>query len=189
MLQPYYYYSPMSIYSLKHGSIEAMPNKSKIVVPGDGTNMDRSLKMLRDAGLITLGEKKGIFYTKLDIVQNPKNVEIIEAEITTTARSAQDVDAVIAVAFIAKSAGIDPNKYLFRAQDFSEFMHRIWATQRSDQVRPGRSPAFLNVFVTDLVYWAIETYPAILTYPLPEHHQESQINCLVVSLSYSSCIE
>jgi D-methionine transport system substrate-binding protein len=121
MLQPYFYYSPMSLYSVKHDSIEALPNNAEIVVPGDGTNMDRSLKMLRDAGIITLGEKKGIFYTILDVAENPKNIKIIEAEITTTARNAQDVDAVIAVAFIAKSAGIDPNDYLFRAQDFDEF--------------------------------------------------------------------
>lgn len=122
MLKPYYYYSPMSLYSVRYNSVDALPGNAQIIVPGDPTNMDRSLKLLRDAGLLTLGERKGNFYTILDIANNPKNIKIIEAEITTTARSVKDVDAVIAVAAIAKSAGsLDPNQYLYRSQDYSEF--------------------------------------------------------------------
>ena len=81
----------------------------------------RGLMILRDMGLITLGEKTDNFYSLLDIVDNPKNIKIIETEISTTVRSITDVDAVIASALRAKLAGIDPNVFLYEdplAKDF-----------------------------------------------------------------------
>ena len=68
-------------------------------VPGDPTNLNRSLIILGKAGLITLGEKTGPFYTVLDIKSNPRKIKIIETEITQTARSVQDVDAIVSAAF------------------------------------------------------------------------------------------
>ena len=113
MVEPYYYYSPFCLYSDKHDSVEDLPDGAQIVIVNDPANMERCLTMLQDLGLITLGEKKDTFYTTLDITENPKNLQFVEAEMTMTARNAQDVDAVFAAAAVAQGAGLEPTQYLY----------------------------------------------------------------------------
>lgn len=113
MVEPYYYYSPFCMYSDKHDSVEALPDGAQVVIVNDPANMERCLTMLQALELITLGEKKDAFYTTLDIVENPKNLQFVEAEMTMTARNVQDVDAVFAVATVAQGAGLEPTQYLY----------------------------------------------------------------------------
>lgn len=114
MVKPYHFHSFFAIYSAKYKKLDQIPMNAKIAVPGDPTNLSRSLIILKLAGLITLGEKTGPFYTIMDIKDNPKKIKIIETEITQTARSLPDVDAVIATAFfMSEAAGVDPKAYLF----------------------------------------------------------------------------
>lgn len=114
MVEPYYYYSFLAVYSTKHNKIEDIPANATIAVPGDPSNMDRSLVTLEQAGLLTLEDKTGDFYTIMDIKDNPKNIKILETEITQTARSINDVDAVIAPAYMVNEAtGIAAEEYLF----------------------------------------------------------------------------
>lgn len=113
MPQPYLAYMRTAVYSSKHKTIDAIPQNAQIAIPGDPSNMDKSLMMLRDMGLITLGERTGEFYTLLDIQDNPKNIKLIETEISQTIRSINDVDAVITPALRAKLAGFDPNAFLY----------------------------------------------------------------------------
>lgn len=114
MVEPYYFYSFFGIYSMKYDSLDEIPQNAQIAVPGDPTNLSRSLIILKEAGLITLGEKTGQFYTVLDIKDNYKNIKLIETEITQTVRSIDDVDAVITTAYyITESGRLDPKEYLF----------------------------------------------------------------------------
>lgn len=113
MVEPYYYYSPFALYSTKYDSLEELPDGAQVVIPNDPANMERCLVMLQDLKLIKLGEKKDTFYTVIDVVENSKNIQFVEAEMTSTARNAQDVDAVFAAAMIAQGAGLDPTKYLY----------------------------------------------------------------------------
>ena len=52
----------------------------KIGVPNDTTNEARALLLLQENGIIKLADGVGITATKNDIVENPYNVEIVEAE-------------------------------------------------------------------------------------------------------------
>lgn len=113
MPQPYMYYSRTAVYSTKYKTVDAIPQNARIAVPGDPSNMDRSLQTLQDMGLITLDKKTGNFFTLLDIKDNPQNIKIIETEITQTVRSIHDVDAVITGGVRVKLAGLDPNVFLF----------------------------------------------------------------------------
>lgn len=122
MAQPYYYYSPFRIFSAKHQSIDQIPDHGKVVMPNDPANQDRSLRMLAECKLVKLGEKKGNYYTKMDIVENPKNLEITEVEVTSTARSIKDVDMVFSMAFIAQKTGnVDPNVFLYEDPQSSTY--------------------------------------------------------------------
>jgi D-methionine transport system substrate-binding protein len=114
MVQPYHYYSFFAIYSAKYKKLNEIPLNAQIAVPGDPTNLSRSLIILKEAGLITLNKKTGIFYTVLDIKGNPKKIKLIETEITQTARSIQDVEAIIAPAFFVGETGkVNPKVFLF----------------------------------------------------------------------------
>ncbi len=114
MVQPYYFHSFFAIYSAKYKKLEDLPQNAKIAVPGDPTNMSRSLIILKAAGLITLQEKSDIFYTVLDIKDNRKNITLLETEITQTARSIYDVDAIVSTAyFVSEAAHLNPKEYLF----------------------------------------------------------------------------
>jgi D-methionine transport system substrate-binding protein len=118
MIEPYYFYTPLGLYSKKFESVDALPNGAEIAIPSDATNMQKSLLILQDAGLIKLGTPKDNFITILDIVENPKNVTFFEADITNSARSIDDVDAVISTGNVAIESGkIDPFSYIFIDQN------------------------------------------------------------------------
>ncbi len=112
MVKPYLFYYRAALYSSKHKSINEFPNGAQIAIPNDPTNVENSLLMLQKLGLLTLGDKKDKFYTPIDIKENPKNIKILETEITTTARSINDADAVICPAIRIKAAGIDPKSFI-----------------------------------------------------------------------------
>ena len=77
------HYEAFGIYRGKYteGELSDIPDKSKVLVPNDGTNEARALFLLQAANLITL--KEGVTYskaTKNDIESNPKNLQIMEIE-------------------------------------------------------------------------------------------------------------
>lgn len=114
MVEPYIYYGVNALWSTKYDTVDEIPDGAKIAVPGDPTNLDRSLRLLQAAGFITLQDKpKDNFYNLLDIKENKKNIEIIETEINATIRSINDVDALIAYASDIKNANLDHKKYVF----------------------------------------------------------------------------
>lgn len=112
MVQPYLFYYRTALYSSKYKSIDQFPKGVQIAIPNDPTNVEKSLEMLQKLGLLTLGEKKDKFYTILDIKTNPKEIKLLETEISTTARSITDAGAVICPSVRIKTAGIDPNSFL-----------------------------------------------------------------------------
>lgn len=151
MVKPYYFHSYFAIYSTKFKTLKELPQNAKIAVPGDPTNLSRSLIILREAGLLTLGEKTGVFYTIMDIKENPRKISLIETEITQTARSINDVDAIISTAYFVGEAAKDyPNTILFedpqnkdyalglivRSEDLeADWARKAMASLRSDTYR------------------------------------------------------
>lgn len=113
MPEPYMYYFRNAMYSSKYDSLEEIPSGATIAVPGDPSNLDRSLRILEDIGFLKLGEKTGEFYSRVDIEDNLKDIKILETEITATARSMKDVDAIIAGANLLREAGYDHTTYLY----------------------------------------------------------------------------
>ena len=58
-------------------------------------NPERALMLLEVNGIITLKEGAGLKATKMDIVENPYNVEIVVMEAAQVAKQAPDVDFVV----------------------------------------------------------------------------------------------
>lgn len=115
------YASIFGLYSAKHTSIDQIPDNGTIIVSNDPSNMDRSLRFLNNYGLITLGEKADTYYTVFDIVENPKNLQLIEVETTSTAGSFQDADACISFSSVMRNAGFDATAYLAEDGDYVQY--------------------------------------------------------------------
>lgn len=100
----------MGIYSNKYSSLDQLPNNAIIAVPNDPTNGGRGLLLLADAKLIKLKPGIGFKVTLNDIIENTKNLDIIEIEAAQLPRVMEDVDAAAITMNYVMSAGLDPKK-------------------------------------------------------------------------------
>lgn len=89
------HYEPFGLYPGKTKTLEDLADGAQIAVPNDGTNEARALLLLQAQGLIKLKEGVGIEATKLDIVENPKNLDIQEIAAELLPRSLEDVDMAV----------------------------------------------------------------------------------------------
>lgn len=111
------HYEPFGIYAGKTSSIADLPDGATIAVPNDTTNEARALLLLEAQGLIKLKEGAGITATKLDIVENPKNLDIVEIEAAQIPRNLQDVDLAVINGNYALEAGLSVGKDALAIED------------------------------------------------------------------------
>jgi D-methionine transport system substrate-binding protein len=102
------HYEPMGIYAGKSADLNAIPDGATIAVPNDTTNEARALLLLQDNGIITLKDGAGLAATKLDIAENPHNVEIVEVEAAQIPGKLVDVDFGVINANYALQGGLKP---------------------------------------------------------------------------------
>lgn len=100
------HYEPFGIYPGKTASLDALADGAQVAVPNDTSNESRALLLLEAQGLIKLKEGVGLAATKKDIVENPKNLDIVEIEAAQLARSLQDVDIAVINGNYAIEAGL-----------------------------------------------------------------------------------
>ena len=100
---------PMGIYvnPAKDISLDAIPSGAVVVVPNDTTNEARALALLQAQGVITLADGAGETATKIDIDENPFNVEVIEVEAVQVSRQLADADLAVINSNYALEAGED----------------------------------------------------------------------------------
>jgi len=98
-------------------SIEELEDGAKIAIPNDGTNEARALLLLEAQGLIKLKEGAGMTATKIDIAENPKNLEILEIEAAQLTRSLSDVDLAVINGNYAIQGGLSVGKDAIAAED------------------------------------------------------------------------
>lgn len=100
------HYEPFGIYAGKVSSLDDLKDGAKIAVPNDVTNEARALQLLAAKGLIKIKDGAGLTATKNDIVENPKNIELLEVEAAQVPRSLQDVDVAVVNGNYAIEAGL-----------------------------------------------------------------------------------
>ncbi len=101
------HYEPFGIYAGKTTSLEELPDGAVVGVPNDPTNEGRALLLLQQEGLITLKEGVGLTATKLDIAENPKNLDIQELEAAQLPRSLDSLDLAVINGNYALQAGLN----------------------------------------------------------------------------------
>ncbi len=98
----------MAVFSRKAKTVAALPDGARVAIPNDPTNGGRALLLLAQAGLFTLTPGADFRATIADIVDNPKNVRIVELDAAQIARALDDVDAAAITGNYAVPAGLDP---------------------------------------------------------------------------------
>lgn len=100
------HFEPLGIYKGAKKSLDKLANGDKVGVPNDTTNEARALLLLQDKGLIKLNDKAGLQATKKDIVENPKNIDIVELEAAVIPKSLPDLAVAVINGNYAISAGL-----------------------------------------------------------------------------------
>lgn len=113
------HYEPFGIYAGKTASLEALADGAQVAVPNDATNEARALLLLEAQGLIKLKEEVGMSATINDIVENEKNLNIVEIEAAQIPRSLQDVDIAVINGNYALEAGLNVNEDALAVEDAS----------------------------------------------------------------------
>ncbi len=113
MVKPYGLYTGIGLYSNEYTSVEEIPDGSQIAVMNDASNEDVALRILENAGLIKIAEDIELA-TAADIVENPKNLKIIEMEQAQTVTALDDMAAACCWFTHMASVGKDPSSYLVR---------------------------------------------------------------------------
>lgn len=97
----------MGVFSKKITNINDLQDGATISIPNDPSNRARALNMLQTNGLVKL--KEGVAMpTKLDIVENKKNLNIVEMDVMKLVSSLDDVDCSAINSIIAVQGNVDP---------------------------------------------------------------------------------
>lgn len=138
---------PIAGYSSSIESVEQLQNGDQIAVPNDPTNLGRALLLLEAQGLITLSEGAGLQATVLDIIANPKELDIVEIEAPQLPRALQDVAIAIINNTYAAEVDLNPNDHgLFVEDANSPYVNLIVA--RSDNANDPRLVKFVKAYQT-----------------------------------------
>ena len=121
------HYEPFGIYAGKTASLAELKEGAEIAVPNDASNEARALLLLEQEGLIKLTEGVGLAATKLDIVENPLNIEIIEIEAAQLPRSLGSVDCAVINGNYAIDAGLKASDALAVEDGESEVIQQNYA--------------------------------------------------------------
>ena len=108
----------------------------EIAVPNDTTNEARALLLLEANGIIKLKDGAGITATKNDIVENPYNVEIVEAEAAQLPNILRDVDYAVINSNYAINAGLNPVADSLTIEGSSSAYSNILAVKEGNENLP-----------------------------------------------------
>ncbi len=144
---------PIAGYSKQITSLDELASGSRVAVPNDPTNLGRSLLLLQQQGLITLRDNVGLLATVRDIIDNPKNLRIMELDAAQLPRALDDVTLAIINTTYASSINLTPEKDgIFVEDKDSPYVNLLVA--REDNVNAENVQNFLKAYQTDEVYKA-----------------------------------
>jgi D-methionine transport system substrate-binding protein len=101
---------PLGIYSKKVKDIKAVEDGATVTLSNDPANEARGLKLLQQAGLITLKDGAGLDATPRDVAANPKSLEFKTIAPANLPRTLDDADLAVINGNYAIEAKLTPAK-------------------------------------------------------------------------------
>ena len=113
--------------------------------------------MLEEQGIITLAEGAGLEATPNDIVDNPKNVQIVEAEAAALPRMLEDADMAVINGNYALSSGLDQSLVVATEQNpEAESTYPNCIAVRSGDEESEKAKALVSALTSDTIKQFIE---------------------------------
>lgn len=143
---------PLAGYSKKIKKLSDLKDGSTIVIPNDPTNGGRSLLLLEKAGLIKLKSGVGLLPTVNDIINNSRNLKIMELEAPQLPRVLDDQNVTIAVinnTFAAPLGLVAGRDGLFVEDKKSPYVNII--VSREDNREADKVKKFVKAYQSDEV--------------------------------------
>lgn len=127
---------PMGVYSKKVKNLADLKKRASVGIPNDPTNGGRALQVLASNGLIKMKEGVGVNGTPLDIVDNPRNIRIVEVEAATLPRALDDLDAAVINSNFALGANLNPSKDAIAIESKDSPYANVIAVRAGDEKKP-----------------------------------------------------
>ncbi|EGT73931.1 MetQ/NlpA family lipoprotein [Haemophilus haemolyticus] len=142
---------PLAGYSKKIKNVNELQDGAKVVVPNDPTNRGRALILLEKQGLIKLKDANNLLSTVLDIVENPKKLNITEVDTSVAARALDDVDLAVVNNTYAGQVGLNAqDNGVFVEDKDSPYVNII--VSRTDNKDSKAVQDFVKSYQTEEVY-------------------------------------
>lgn len=101
------------LYSKKYQRLQDLPNGARVALAGDPVNFARGLHLLQDAGLLKLKPGVGPRATLNDIIDNPRQLKLLEIDFHQLPLAVNEVDLAHGFThFLLASGVIDPKSAL-----------------------------------------------------------------------------
>ena len=161
----------LGVYSRKITDLNDLKNGDVIVIMNDPTNGGRALKVLESAGIFKIDSSKGSNPTVRDIIDNPKNIKIIEVEAPLVYRTLEDpktAAAVVNSTFVVSAGGIPTKEaiYIKEIDDSDRPYINIIVGRNADKDNELLKKV-IAAYQSDAVKYVIENEPPLAGIALP----------------------
>ena len=102
------YYANYGVYAKNYKDISELPDGAVIAMANDVSNVDRSLALLAQHGVIKLKDKSEPYWTEADIIENKKKLKFEGVDLLMLARMYDDADAVVMTPAYAAPLNLTP---------------------------------------------------------------------------------
>ncbi|MFA9489250.1 MULTISPECIES: MetQ/NlpA family lipoprotein [unclassified Mannheimia] len=142
---------PIAAYSKKIKNISELQDGAQVAIPNNASNTARALLLLQAHGLLKLKDPNNVFATENDIIENPKNIKIVQADTALLTRMLDDVELAIINNTYAGQAGLSPDKdgIIVESKD-SPYVNLV--VSREDNKDDPRLQTFVKSFQTEEVF-------------------------------------
>lgn len=133
-------------------SIKDINENAQIAVPDDPTNEARALQLLASIGIIKLKENTGLNVTITDIIENPKNVSIVEIKAENIPSVLEDVDYAVVNGNYALSSKISEKAIILESADSDAAKRNaVVLASKQDNVNSEKSKVLIKALQSDNV--------------------------------------
>lgn len=148
---------PLAGYSKKIKKVSELADGAVIAVPNDPSNLARALILLEKQGLIKLKDHTNLFSTTLDIIENPKKLNIKEVDTSVAAKALDDVDLAVVNNTYAGQVGLNSTEHgVFVEDKDSPYVNIIVA--REDNKDSENVKNLIKAWQTEEVYQEARTH-------------------------------
>ncbi|MES1163040.1 MAG: MetQ/NlpA family ABC transporter substrate-binding protein [Rhizobacter sp.] len=127
---------PMGFYSKKFKSLAELPDGAKVGIQNDPSNSGRALALLQKYGVIKLKPGAGITATPLDVIDNPKHLQIVQIEAAQLPRSLDDLAVSAINTNYAVQANLVPTRDAIAIEDAKSPYANLLAVRTQDKDKP-----------------------------------------------------